>query len=761
MQATPAHATQPTPVAELVVLTGRLAGTRRPVQNHLTFVGCAAGCDVRLDVDGIQPLHCLLVSGPRGLLVRDLETAQGTFVNGERVTVCPVQDGDVLSLGALQVRLIFAAAEPAATPGVSDAPALEAERDAVRVQAAAVAAQQAALVEQEARLQQQQATLTRQQEQLAGHLEEKRQRLEQMSEQMQATRLAMKQKHDEQAEVHARQQEELACCRVELEAERKKLKSDRQRLIALRGRLAQRFQRRLAAERQQIHQREKEMAADQLRLEQEARQLQQDRDALTQARLSFNGDVELGKRQLQADRQKLWEEQKQWTTQRTRQEAELAGRVRGVRKREQALADAERSLGDDRYEWEQRRKLVEQEVYGLEARINNQRRKLLEQQHEITRAESRMRDLQSQETPVVAVRVDEAAGPGAVAARIAPPQVLTAAQDEELQRRAAQLDEVAGQLADQRLLLLEHWQQLVTVYQLWDEEHQAATDQLAALTVGLPEQEQLLLRRERGLEEAEDDLQQSQRELSQQRLHLEGWAAGVRLRETAWEAERDRLLADLQHREALAETHLTALVGMRQRWTRQRKQELEQLKTERRTCEKLRQEYATLRQECWQRSQTLDQQLREASEKSLALEEYRQQFVLRAQDAAAVEHKLERMRKRWVQHNAQLVRATAEQFHRLHTEATHIQQRGRELLKVAEDLTEREAAMVRRQVTWEEQITRAEAEQARLRQQLLSTQAQRERSERHIADLEAEVQSMARVLLDEVIEPPRPEAQAA
>src|SRR5437868_12956411 len=95
---------------ELVVQTGRLAGSRRPLGAALTFVGHAASCDVRLNGDGVHALHCLLARGPDGLLLRDLESEGGTFVNGERVSTALLRDGDLLGVGPYQFRLRLPAA---------------------------------------------------------------------------------------------------------------------------------------------------------------------------------------------------------------------------------------------------------------------------------------------------------------------------------------------------------------------------------------------------------------------------------------------------------------------------------------------------------------------------------------------------------------------------------------------------------------------------------------------------------------------------
>src|SRR6266542_666968 len=71
--------TPKTGVGELVLLNGRQAGMRRPLNVPTTFIGRGVDCDVRLNMDGIDPLHCLLALGTAGLQLRDLNSASGTF----------------------------------------------------------------------------------------------------------------------------------------------------------------------------------------------------------------------------------------------------------------------------------------------------------------------------------------------------------------------------------------------------------------------------------------------------------------------------------------------------------------------------------------------------------------------------------------------------------------------------------------------------------------------------------------------------------
>jgi hypothetical protein len=754
---------EPTQVAELIVHNGRLAGTRQPLPGPLAFLGGSAGADIRVHGDGVNPLHCLIARNAAGFVVRDLETDSGTFVNGQRVATAQLRPGDALTLGTMQFKFVIleAGAESAPLPAPLTVPDLEAHEDALRIQAAAVAAQQAALLEEESRLQQQQGALNQQQDQLAAHLEDKRQRLVQLGEQVQASRAAL---HRERAELDrqaTRQAEELATHQVALDSDRKKLQAQRQRADGLRRRLTRRFQRRLLAERQQFQQCQQAAQTERQRLQQEWDKLKKERDSLTQARMICNGDAELGKRQLQAEWEKLWQEVKSWNQDREQKEADLAGRARTSRHREDALKDAERALGDDRHQWVQKRKLLEQEVQGLEKRLVSRRHKLNELQAQLQRAEAKTRDARGEPVPMaILIEDDPRYLEPLLAAPASPGEAHLRELEAQIKGRVACLDTIAEDLADQRLELAEHWQRVAQTQAQWLQTHGATLADLEALAAGVPLKEHALLARQDALETAEGNLRRRQQELAQLRQHLEAWAARVRIREENWESERDRVLIDVQGREALAEKQVAAVVALRQRWAQRRRHELELLRAERAACEQLRQQQAQLRQHCWKRSLALEQQERDLAEKTLAIEEYRQQFILRSQDAAGAENKLERIRKRWMQENAATMRSTTEQFQRMQQESEQVHERGRELLKVAEELTQREAALAQRQAAWEEQLMQAEAHAARLQQQLQSVQVQRERGDRQVAELQNEIERLARVLLDEC-DPAPPQSLAA
>ena len=93
-------------------------------------VGRSRSCDIRLRDDTVSRLHAALVWRGGTLVLEDLGSSNGTWVNGERVlTPRSVAAGDALRFGSLKgtIEAGTAAVTPAiaaAAPGVASAPAL-------------------------------------------------------------------------------------------------------------------------------------------------------------------------------------------------------------------------------------------------------------------------------------------------------------------------------------------------------------------------------------------------------------------------------------------------------------------------------------------------------------------------------------------------------------------------------------------------------------------------------------------------------------
>ena len=69
-------------------------------------IGRATGADLILDAPLVSRVHCRLTArADGGLEVRDLESTNGTFVNGARVGVAALNPGDRLKVGRVELEV--------------------------------------------------------------------------------------------------------------------------------------------------------------------------------------------------------------------------------------------------------------------------------------------------------------------------------------------------------------------------------------------------------------------------------------------------------------------------------------------------------------------------------------------------------------------------------------------------------------------------------------------------------------------------------
>jgi hypothetical protein len=714
MDATPPptpHDTQPAPTGELIVHNGRLSGTRKALHAALTLLGRGDGCDVRLNADGVLPLHCAVVHGAAGLVLRSLNGGV-TLVNGQPVAESPLREGDLLAIGPFQFRVAVAAPPPPI-----DQEALQREKDALRIQAAAVAAQQAALTEQEGKLQQRRLALERQEAQLSAHLEERRQKLVELQAQVREARMALRTERDEHEKRVAATTSELLATRRDIKAERDKLGEERRRLAELHRRLKRRHAAHWKVARAAVQSRED-------RLARERRKVEADRAALNEARLRFNGEAELGRRQLHDGWDELRRAQKRWHDEHGRADADL-------RRRARELAEGERTLADEWQRWEETRRNLEAEAEGLESRVRNLRRKVQEQEQE-------------------AQRRGAAPPPAPVPAEAAPATPRPQPDLEPRQReRLAVLEALAGELADQRMHLLEQAARLARTQQEWRAEQVALLAGLDEAGRQLQLREALLEPRDRVLAEAEADLVRRAETAARLRTHLDGWQARLTAREVAWEAERESLLADVRGREEAVRRQAALVVGLRRRWAQRRKKEVEAVRGELQRCTAARRQYGAVWEECHNRGAALEQQQRALAERALALEQYRLEVIGRAADSAAAEKRLERLRRRCAAPTAAARRNLDRERQALAAEARRLQELSQQLDGAAADLAGREGDWSRRLAAWEQGQAGAEAGRARLETEVKTLTAQRDRQERRAQALGDEVERLARLLMDD------------
>jgi pSer/pThr/pTyr-binding forkhead associated (FHA) protein len=76
-----------------------------PLHGQVTHLGRGFSADVRLDDQSVSRRHAVIVAHPHGTRILDDRSANGTFVNGQRVTEATLHDRDMIHLGA--VALVF------------------------------------------------------------------------------------------------------------------------------------------------------------------------------------------------------------------------------------------------------------------------------------------------------------------------------------------------------------------------------------------------------------------------------------------------------------------------------------------------------------------------------------------------------------------------------------------------------------------------------------------------------------------------------
>lgn len=98
----------------LAFLTGEMAG--QVFQIHKTEISIGrAGTDVVLDDPECSRIHAVLEIGSDGVLLRDLNSTNGTFMDGIRVTESPIKNQEEFTIGGTTMMLIVRDTEGALT----------------------------------------------------------------------------------------------------------------------------------------------------------------------------------------------------------------------------------------------------------------------------------------------------------------------------------------------------------------------------------------------------------------------------------------------------------------------------------------------------------------------------------------------------------------------------------------------------------------------------------------------------------------------
>src|SRR6266581_6106350 len=92
-------------MAKLVVLSAGMTGRTHELKVDKTTIGRVDDNTFPIAEPSVSSHHCEILLRGAEVVVRDLNSTNGTFINGEKVTETVIKPGQVLRLGQIELRL--------------------------------------------------------------------------------------------------------------------------------------------------------------------------------------------------------------------------------------------------------------------------------------------------------------------------------------------------------------------------------------------------------------------------------------------------------------------------------------------------------------------------------------------------------------------------------------------------------------------------------------------------------------------------------
>ena len=92
-------------MAKLVVLSAGMTGRTQELKVDKTTIGRLEDNTFQIAEASVSSHHCEVLLRGNDVVVRDLNSTNGTFINGEKVTEKAIKPGQILRLGQIELRL--------------------------------------------------------------------------------------------------------------------------------------------------------------------------------------------------------------------------------------------------------------------------------------------------------------------------------------------------------------------------------------------------------------------------------------------------------------------------------------------------------------------------------------------------------------------------------------------------------------------------------------------------------------------------------
>jgi pSer/pThr/pTyr-binding forkhead associated (FHA) protein len=92
-------------MAKLVVLSAGMTGRTQELKVDKTTIGRVDDNIFQVAEASVSSHHCEVLLRGKEVVVRDLNSTNGTYINGEKVTESVIKPGQILRLGQIEIRL--------------------------------------------------------------------------------------------------------------------------------------------------------------------------------------------------------------------------------------------------------------------------------------------------------------------------------------------------------------------------------------------------------------------------------------------------------------------------------------------------------------------------------------------------------------------------------------------------------------------------------------------------------------------------------
>ena len=107
---------------KLVVLSAGMAGRSYELNVEKTTIGRVEDNTFQIAEASVSSHHCEVVLRAGDVIIKDLNSTNGTFINGEKISDGVLKPGQVLRLGQIEIRLEDGS-QPSAAPAPAPGPA--------------------------------------------------------------------------------------------------------------------------------------------------------------------------------------------------------------------------------------------------------------------------------------------------------------------------------------------------------------------------------------------------------------------------------------------------------------------------------------------------------------------------------------------------------------------------------------------------------------------------------------------------------------